>query len=220
MKWTIVYFDDDAANLDVFTEALDEFKVVGCGNPEKYSEILSQYRPHAFIIDVKMPVLDGFQLYEKIVNDPCYNGCPVFFISGDVTDEYKIRSFQNGAVDFFSRDLRASEISLRLSNKIRVFLQGSKALEIGNLKLDMEAFKASIGPRFIDLTMLEFRILGTLFRSFPAAVSREDMTKTIWGKEPIKQATIHTHLANLRNKIEPWDHLIKVRDNNIIITKP
>lgn len=220
MKAKIIYFDDDKANLECLTEALEDFNIIGCSQPERYVDLIKEHQPHAYMIDVRMPILNGFELYEKITLDPHYNGCPVFFISGDVSDENKIKSFQNGAVDFFSRDLRAEEMTLRLSNKIKLFFQSLKILEIGNLKLDMENFKAYINDQFVDLTMLEFRILSTLFRASPRAVHRDEMTKTIWGKEPIKQATIHTHLANLRSKISGWTHVIKVRDNNIIIANP
>ncbi len=220
MKGTIIYFDDDKNNLECLVEALDNFKVVAVSKPESYDDVLKNHRPQALIIDVNMPIMNGFQLYEKILQDNSYNGCPVFFISGDVSDENQIKSFQNGAVDFFPRDLRIEEMSLRLTNKIKMFIQGSKSIDVGNLKLDLEGYKAHIAGQLVDLTLLEFRILSTLLRAPFYSVNRDEMTSIIWGKEPIKQATIHTHLANLRNKISGWDHVVKVRDNNIIISKP
>jgi DNA-binding response OmpR family regulator len=69
----------------------------------------------------------------------------------------------------------------------------------------------------IDLTLLEMRLLGILLRSFPQAITRAEVIRKIWGDEIVKPGTINTHIANLRPKIEKWNHKIKIREDNILI---
>ena len=218
MKWSLVYFDDQIQNIEVYKELLeDDFTVVGCNDVRQFERILQDYHPHAYMLDVHMPIMDGHALYKKITEHPLYNGCPIFFISGDNSDENKIRSYESGAVDFIPRDMNAEEIILRLSNKVRFYLQMSTVLELGNLRIDVQSLKITLQGQPIELTLLEMRLLGILLRAFPQVISRNEVIKRIWGDEPVKPGTINTHITNLRPKIEKWDHMIKIREDNIII---
>lgn len=220
MKWTILYFDDQMANIECYQELLSEkFEVIGCLEARKYSQLLNDHYPHAILLDVHMPELDGHMLYKEITNHPFYNGCPIIFISGDQSDENKIKSYTEGGVDFLPRDIKTDEIAIRIMNKIKFFLQTSTNLEVGNLILDMKAMKATINEKFVDLTLLELRMLSHLLRVFPENISRKDLIQRVWGNESVKPGTINTHLTNLKPKIEEWDYFIKVREENILILK-
>lgn len=218
MKWTLIYFDDQIQNIELWRDLLEEqFNVVGCADANRYSMIMKENHPHAFLLDVHMPIIDGHNLYKKITEHPLYNGCPIFFISGDVSDENKIRAYESGAVDFLQRDIPINEIILRLSSKIRFYLQTSTVLELGNLRIDVQSLKTTMNNAPVDLTLLEMRLLGILLRSFPQAISRGEVIRKIWGDEPVKPGTINTHIANLRPKIEKWNHVIKIREDLILI---
>lgn len=220
MKWTLLYFDDQQQNLEAFKEVLsDKFNVIGTTDATSYPQYLEDYHPHAILLDVHMPILDGHALYKKISEHPFYNGCPVIFISGDSSDENKIKSYTGGGIDFLPRDLKIDEIAIRLENKVKFYLQMSASLELGNLKIDVKSMKGSIGEKNVDLTLLELRMLGHILRAFPQALTRHDLIQRVWGNDTVKPGTINTHLTNLKPKIENWDHQIKVREENIIIQK-
>jgi DNA-binding response OmpR family regulator len=220
MKWTLVYFDDQIQNIEAFNELLTEdFNVVGCQNAIEFPFILENYHPHAILLDVHMPVLDGHALYKKISEHPLYNGCPVIFISGDQSDENKIKSYEEGGIDFLPRDISTEEIIIRLTNKIKFFIQMSTSLELGNLFIDVKTMKAAISSQNVDLTLLEFRLLSNLIRSYPVVLTRSELILKVWGSSSVKPGTVNTHLTNLKPKIENWDHTIKIREENILIQK-
>lgn len=220
MKWTVLYFDDQIQNIEAFKEVLaDNFKVVGSTDAMAYSALLESHHPHAILLDVHMPIIDGHNLYKKISQHPLYNGCPVIFISGDQSDENKIKSYEGGGIDFLPRDLKIEEIAIRLTNKIKFFLQMSTNLELGNLQLDIKSMKATIDNKTIDLTLLELRLLSHILRTYPNSPSRQSLIQSVWGSDSVKPGTINTHLTNLKPKIETWDHIIKVREDNIIVQK-
>lgn len=218
LKWTLIYCDDQIQNIEVFKELLEEnFNVIGCQDANKCSGMLQDFHPHAFLIDVHMPKKGGLDVYKEIIENPLYNGCPVFFISGDVSDETRIRALESGAVDFISREIRSDELILRLSNKIKMYLNVSTVLELGNLRIDVRSLRTTIDDENVDLTLLEMRILGFLLRAFPQSISKEEVKKKIWGNEPVKDGTINTHLTNLRPKIAKWTYSVKTRESQIFV---
>jgi two-component system OmpR family response regulator len=220
MKWTLVYFDDQVQNIEAFKELLSEkFEVIGCNDVTSFPRILEEYNPHAFLLDVHMPIMDGHTLYKNISEHPLYNGCPVIFISGDQSDENRLKSYNEGAVDFLPRDIKTEEIILRLTNKIKFYLQMSTSLELGNMNIDVRTMKSEIAGKNIDLTLLELRMLSHIMRTFPGSLTRTELIEKVWGTTSVKPGTINTHLTNLKPKIESWSHLIKVRDENVLVQK-
>lgn len=220
MKWNLIYFDDQIQNIDCFKDLLaGKFNVVGVTDVTNFNSVMIENHPHAFLVDVHMPVMDGHALYKKITQHPLYNGCPIIFISGDQSDENKLKSYQEGGIDFLPRDLKSEETIARLSNKIKFYLERSTKLELGNLRIDVESFQISINGKPLDFTLLEMRILSNLLRAYPKPLTRSELIYRVWENETVKPGTINTHLTNLRPKIEQWDYLIKVREDNILILR-
>ena len=218
MKWTLIYFDDQPHNIQCMTDFLsDKFEVVGSTDPTTYAAILNKHQPHAFLLDVHMPVMDGYDLYQKIVEHPGYNGCPIIFISGDLSDENRMKSHDKGAIDFLPRSLKPEEIATRVVSKVKLHMQTSLKLTVGNLTMDLESLKVYINGHIIDLTLLEMRILGTLLRSYPTNITRGELLQKIWGEENIKPGTINTHITNLKPKIKDWEYSIKSKSEKILI---
>ncbi|MFP5385095.1 MAG: response regulator transcription factor [Bacteriovoracia bacterium] len=220
MKYTLLYFDDQLANIECFKELLSgEFEVIGSQDVSLFSKFLEENNPHAILLDVHMPVLDGHALYQKIKAHPLYNDCPVLFISGDESDENVLKSLEGGGIDFLPRNLSTEEITIRIKNKVKFFIERSTSLEIGNLELNLNSMKASVAGETLDLTLLEFRILSWIMRYFPRFLTREEMILKVWGKGSVKPGTINTHLTNLKPKIEKWDYKFRFRGEKIIVQK-
>jgi DNA-binding response OmpR family regulator len=220
MKWDLVYFDDQIQNIECLREFLSEkFNVHGYHDATAYPKVLQDHLPHAILLDVHMPVIDGHELYKKITEHPLYNGCPIIFISGDQSDENKMKSYEEGGVDFLARSLKSDEIVLRLINKIKFHLQRATSLGLGNLVIDLESMKAKIDGHSVDLTLLELRMMSNILRSYPEPISRHDLISKVWGMDVVKPGTISTHLTNLKPKIDKWDHFVRVRDDNLYILK-
>lgn len=218
MKWTIVYFDDQVSNIEAMSELLSgKFDVIGCNIPTHYPQFVEKYRPHAYLLDVHMPQMDGYGLYDKLITHPLYNGCPIIFISGDLSDENRIRSHISGAIDFLPRNLKSEELMTRLMSKVRLHQQTALKLVLGNLMMDIEALKVYVDQKMIDLTLLEMRILGTILRSYPEALTRSALIKKIWGEENIKPGTINTHITNLKPKINAWNHTIRFKEERVLL---
>lgn len=217
MSWSMIYFDDQSPNIEALQDLLAEkITVHGCTDATKYEQIISAHNPHIILIDVHMPGLDGYALYERITENQHYNGCPIMFISGDQSDENKFRSHDQGGIDFLSRDLVPEELEVRLISKIRFHQQSSTLLTLGNLSIDLNELTVFIDGKFVDVTLLEMRLISALVRKYPEIKTRTQLIEKIWG-DGVKPGTVNTHITNLRPKIENWDYTIKVREDNVLI---
>jgi DNA-binding response OmpR family regulator len=163
-----------------------------------------------------MPGIDGIDLLKKIETSDHYNGCPIFFISGDVSLESRIKTYETGGIDFFDRSLTEHEIVTRLINKIKLFQAGASVLEVGNLRIDTTSHVVQIAGRVIDLTMVEMRLLGLILRTFPSEISKREIMAKIWENDP-KDGKLSVHLSNLGNKLWGWNHQIRVKGDAISV---
>ncbi len=219
MKFKIIFFDDQVHNIECYqTLYRDDFLITGHTNGVDYEEVLKLSRPHGILLDLHMPIIGGLELYKKIINSNYYNGCPIFFISGDVSDDSRLKMIQAGGVDVFSRTLNSNEIKARIKNKIKLFLQGHTVIDIDNLTLDTNLFTLSVNQIPVDLTLIEMRILSVVIRQIPKSIPKEELITQVWG-DPQVQGKLNVHLSNLKIKLQGWSHEIKIRGNLVFVSK-
>jgi DNA-binding response OmpR family regulator len=221
MKLKLIYFDDSEFNIESLKFILeDEFNVVGSIEQSTFESLLKEHSPHAILLDFHMPEMNGFELYEKIVLDKNYNGCPILFISGDIHDENRLKALKLGGMDFFSRSLPPQEIKFRLLSRIRLHLQSAAVLTFDNLCLDKNAFAVTLGSELIDLTLIELRVLSFILRSQPGPISKGLLVKTIWGESSIQNlGKLSVHVSHMNTKLAAWKHEIRMRDDLILVSK-
>ena len=210
MKSRIAYIDDNTDNLECIKLIFnDQFDVDTFHQPEKFINGFNDVSPYAAImVDIHMPTIDGFSLYEKIVEHTNYNGCPILFISGDESDAIRIKSFSLGAVDFLSRHMKPDEMMARVNSKIQFFKKLRSIVEFGNLKVNLTLLKTYIDQKELGLTFLEFKILWQLISGYPEILPKEQIIEHVWGTGKVLDATIYTHVSNLNGKLAKWDHEI------------
>lgn len=209
----IAYFDDDPNNLKMFSQMfMKDFKVEAYQNPMGFENALKENHS-AILIDVLMPVLGGFDLFHKIKTHDCYNGCPIFFISGCEEDATKIKSFDNGGVDFFSKLMKKDEMLARLNNKIKSFESNRNIFLVDNLKLDLIKFIVKVNTEVLDCTLIEFKILKAIIQKKTEFMSKDELVLEVWGNQNVLNPTVNTHMSNLRLKVAGWSYEILFTKN-------
>lgn len=214
MKTKIAYIDDDVMNLECIQLIFeDEYEMQTFSDPEKFLINFAEIRYDCILLDIHMPILDGFELYEKIISAPHYNGCPILFISSDESDQAKIRSLTLGAVDFMGRLTGADEMIARVKSKIQFFQKHRSLVEFDGLKINLTLLKASLEGQELPLTFLELKILLLVLRAFPEAVSKEALVQNAWKGAHVQDATIYTHVFNLNQKLGDWLYEVQTVKN-------
>lgn len=210
MKSDIAYIDDNPINLECVSTILEQdFLVDSYQSPEKFLSDFGSNNPYsAILIDIHMPSMDGFTLFDKIVEHPHYNNCPIFFISSDDSDLARINSFALGAIDFLNRTMKPEEMIVRVKSKLAFFQKHRSLIEFTNLKVNLTILKAYLNNIELSLTFIEFKLLVLFLRIFPDVISKKEMVEEVWRTDHVLDATIYTHVSNLNSKLADWDYEI------------
>lgn len=210
MKAEIAYIDDSSINLECVGTILGkDFSVRPYQSPEKFiAEYETPSSYSAILIDIHMPTMDGFALFEKIVEHPSYNNCPIFFISSDDSDMARINSYSLGAIDFLNRTMNPEEMLVRVKSKLAFYQKHRSVIEFTNLKLNLTILKAYLNNVELPLTFIEFKLLALFLRIFPEVISKRQMIEEVWRTDHVLDATIYTHVSNLNSKLADWDYEI------------
>lgn len=206
MRPEIAYIDDNKLNLDCIKTILEQDFSVGIYHkPKTFLEKFPKASYAAIIVDIHMPEMDGFSLYESLIEHPQYNGCPILFISSDDSDSARIKSFMLGAVDFLNRTMRPDEMIARIKSKIEFFQKHRTIIEFSDLKVNLTLLKAYMTGRELPLTFIEFKLLCIALKHYPDVAPREFLVEHVWRGDQVLNATIYTHISNLNGKLEGWD---------------
>lgn len=174
----------------------------------------------ALLLDVHMPNVSGFALYEKVMSSPGYNGCPIIFISSDYSDSARIKSFELGAVDFMSREVSPDEMLARLNSKILFYQKHRQIIEFDSLKINRTMLKTYVKDNEIPLTFIELKILYLVIKSYPEIVTKENVAEYVWKSSQALDGTVYTHLSNLNSKLQDWTfELRSVKNKGIQLVK-
>ena len=79
----ILIVDDNTLNLDILRDVLKEgYKLSIAKNGKIALKILEKNVPDLILLDIMMPIMDGYETFENIVKDDRLLGIPVVFLSG------------------------------------------------------------------------------------------------------------------------------------------
>lgn len=118
--------------------------------------------PDLILLDILMPEMDGYQVCEKIKQNPALKDIPVIFISGLNLTESKVKAFHLGGVDYITKPFHLEEVEARVFTQIRLhMLQKNLVAQ----KLKEEKFK--------ELTLAQ---QATIFALAKLAESRDEET--------------------------------------------
>lgn len=82
---SILIVDDDSAVAETFARMLrlEGYDVATALDPEKGLELAGTLHPHAIILDMRMPILNGLQFLRKVRATPALSHVPVAIVTGD-----------------------------------------------------------------------------------------------------------------------------------------
>ena len=210
MHVTIV--DDSKENLEVYKGILEnDFELELIQKPLNILDFLKKNRTDLIVLDLHMPSIDGFELYQKIKSS--YSIFPVIFLSGDSSENSIVKGLDLGANDYIIKPVSPAELIARFKNKInsKNALQASdtQVIKFDGFKLYCEMQTAEINNVKIQLTPIEFKFIQLLAKNPNKVFSREYVTEHIWPNIKVQNQNIDTHLSNLRKKLLPFSKYIK-----------
>ena len=156
------------------------------------------------LLDVMMPDMDGFAVLDRIRQD---SRTPVLMLTAKGDTQDRVRGLEMGADDYLPKPFDPAELVARIRAILRRSARqvpAAQVLAIDDIRLDSGARMARRDDIPVDLTTVEFDLLSALMREAGATVSRQDLVRTVLGRDfsPFDRS-IDTHVCNLRRKLGP-----------------
>lgn len=119
----ILIVDDESVNIMVLEQMLKEngyLNVRGESDPVVALATYEEYAPDLIVLDLRMPIMDGFQVLEQVrARTPDGVYLPVLVLTADVVQEARRRALTAGATDFLTKPFDETEVLLRIENLLR-----------------------------------------------------------------------------------------------------
>lgn len=122
MTSLVLVADDDPFNLRLLQELCEGvgYRVVTAADGSAVLDVVARERPDLILLDVAMPVLDGFEVLRILKSDADLSGIPVVLVTAAGDEESRSRGIELGAEDYVTKPYRVFEIQQRVRNALRV----------------------------------------------------------------------------------------------------
>jgi len=164
------------------------------------------------IMDIMMPVMDGFTAVKKIRE---FSDVPVIMLSARGEEYDKVLAFELGVDDYVVKPFSSKEIMLRIAAILKRTGRGTaqdcrEVYQKDDFIADMTAHKVTIDGKQIELSPKLYDLLFLLIRNKGIALSREKILTEIWGYDYYgDDRTLDTHMKLLRKALGKYGELIK-----------
>lgn len=178
-------------------------------------EALTRLRESTYdlvILDVSMPMLDGFAVLERMRASG--DSTPVIVLTARQEKEDTRQGFVLGADDFVRKPFGIEELTLRVAAVLRRSLpsETSTVLRIGHITLDVDQHQVTAGGDVVELSPTEFRLLHVLMTDAGRVLTREQLLQRVWGLDGWSETTVvETYVSYLRRKLGDYVSLRTVR---------
>jgi DNA-binding response OmpR family regulator len=187
-KATILLAEDDP-NLGIVLRdflTMAGYIVVLQPDGESAWDALQQNRYDLLLLDVMLPLKDGFSVAEEVRRKDLHT--PIIFLTAKAMKEDKIRGLRIGADDYITKPFSTEELSLRIEavlrrTQIAPGSQGPDVFEIGEYTFDYSN-QLLTGPDSEQrLTRKEADLLRLLCLQANQVLRRDFVLRTVWGDD-------------------------------------
>jgi DNA-binding response OmpR family regulator len=167
-------------------------------------------QPDLVILDWMLPKLDGLEVLRRIRQS---SATPVLMLTARDEEADRVIGLEVGADDYLTKPFSMRELIarvralLRRIERVRQILEADRAgsdamINYGPLRLDPEAYQATLADEALDLTRTEFELLHLLLRNPGRAFSRAYLLDTVWGETyVIGDRSVDNAILRLRRKL-------------------
>lgn len=205
MRETILVIDDDEKITSMLRRSLafEGYTIVTANNGNDGLKKMLEQEPHLVILDVMMPVVDGWEVCRRIRESG--SGVPILMLTAkdEVTD--RVKGLDLGADDYLIKPFALEELLAR----VRVLLrrrneraeQPTNRLHYDNVTLDMDTREVFRESQLIELTTKEFDLLHLFMQNPKRVLSRDIIMEKIWGYDYSGESNVlEVYIALLRQK--------------------
>jgi two-component system KDP operon response regulator KdpE len=166
---------------------------------------LYQERPDLVLLDVSMPVLDGWETCRRIRE---LSDTPVIMLTARGADHDVARGLDGGADDYIAKPFSPTVLLARVRALLRrrapeAAEPAALSFDDGRLVVDLARRVAVVRGQEVALSATEFKLLEVLARHAGQVLSHEQILEHVWGAAYAGETGyVKTYVGFLRNKLE------------------
>lgn len=181
------------------------YQVLKAYNGQEAVDIVADQMPDLVILDIMMPVLDGFAACERIRE---FSNVPIIVVTAKGEERDRVRGLDLGADDYIVKPFSATELLARVRAVLRraqktggVYQQS--VFDHGNLKIEFARAEVFRDEKMVFLSATEYRLLLQLALNIGRVLPPEQLLTDVWGPEYRDDKEIlWVSISRLRQKLE------------------
>lgn len=194
-KKTILIVDDELSLLEYVRLALESagYRVITAFNGQEALRLLKQQPVNLILADIAMPELNGYQLYERVCENPEWVKIPFIFLTGRSLDTDIMYGKELGVDDYLVKPIEVKKLLAIVQGKLRRAQQLAASLEraeaeqaataggegdvlvAGRLKIDSRQHRAWMDEELLQLSAREFRLLDYMAHRINRVISPQEL---------------------------------------------
>jgi len=207
MSAKILIVDDEPRYVRLMEANLltEGYQVIPAYNGQEALNIVTSQKPELIILDIMMPVLDGFTVCERIRE---FSSVPIIIVTAKGEERDRVKGLDLGADDYIVKPFSATELLarvravLRRAQKTDMIPQPS-VFDHGNLRIDFARAEVFKDDRMVFLSATEYRLLLQLAQNIGRVIPSEKLLQDVWGVEYAEDKEIlWVSISRLRQKLE------------------
>lgn len=181
------------------------YNVIACENFENILEDIEKERPELILLDINLPVYDGFHLCREVRKTL---NIPIIIVTSRDSEIDELMSMNLGADDFITKPYNTQILLARISAVLkRTYTDvSSDVLVYKDLSLDLSKGTITAFGQSVELSKNEIKILAHLMKNKEKIVSRDDLMNYMWNSDVyIDDNTLSVNMTRIRKKLEELD---------------
>lgn len=178
------------------------YTVEAAGTKAEALAALATRPPDAMVLDLVLPDGRGVEICEEVRR---WSRLPIVVLSAIGDEREKVRALDAGADDYVTKPFGTDELLARLRAVLRRSAEagGAPVVEIGDLAIDVQDRRVTLGGEDVHLTPIEFDLLRVLAQHRGRLVTQRQLLREVWGPEYAEETHyLRVHVAHIRAKLE------------------
>ena len=205
MARNILVVEDDGNISDLIRMYLvkEGFDVRIASDGGKALEEFSKEEPDLILLDIMLPVMDGWAVCAKIRET---SKVPIIMLTAKSEVFDRIQGLEMGADDYIVKPFEMKELLARINAVLRrteIPVDTSKILRFDKLTINLDAYELIVDGKKIDTPPKELELLYHLAATPNRVYTRNQLLDEVWGFDYFGDSrTVDVHIKRLREKIE------------------
>ena len=202
MKSKILIVDDEEHIRELIRFYLDKegFSVVQAASGEEALHLLENEYIDLAIVDIMMPVMDGFQLVEEMKE---MKDIPVIMLTAKSQSADKLRGFSLGIDDYVTKPFDPDELLARVKTILKRYsINSQNIVTLHDVVFDGDKYDIRYKDQTIHLPLTQFELAFELAKNPNQIFTREQLIEKIWGMDYDGfDRTVDVHIKRIRENL-------------------